>query len=277
MSQPYTAAPTRLLSGVSTQARKTLFGAFKIPCPFEANYYFNDFNTYAAGDWTVTTVNSGTSALQAANGGSLLLTTGATGTNFQGNTLVPASFSITPGYKAWFAINVTLADTTLPSFVIGMTKGGPSAPTDGIYFTKAASSQSVSAVIRASSTSSTITGIATLPTAAAITPAVPTFSLGWFYDGQPTPTVQFFCSTPLATYTSGVLTSPTAFSSPNPIGGVCVSAASNATGYTAPNVLTNIPVAATVLAPQFYIVTSTSVAQTMAVDYVLAAAELQRF
>jgi hypothetical protein len=265
------------MGGVATQPRRSLFGNLPHPNPFACNYYENDFNTYAAADWTVSTVNSGTSALAAVNGGALLLTTGATSTNFQGNTLLPASFSITPGYRAWFGICITMADTTLPSFVVGLTKGGPSAPTDGVYFTKAASSQSISAVIRASSVSSTIAGIATLPTAASITPAVPSFSMGWFYNGQPSATLEFFCSTAYATYTAGVLTAPAAFTAPPQTGGVMVSAASAASGYTAPNVLTNLPAPTTVLAPQFYFVTSTSVAQLVYIDYVMAAAELQRF
>jgi hypothetical protein len=276
-SQPYSSAPARFLSGVSTQPRKSFLGAFPMPNPLVANVYVNDFNTYAAADWTVTAVGGGTSALQAVNGGSLLLTTGATSTNNQGNTLLPGSFSITPGYRAWFAINVTMADTTLPNFVLGLTKGGPGTPTDGVYFTKATASQSVSAVIRASSTSSTITGVATLPTAAAITPAVPTFSLGFFYDGSASGTIYFYSSTPLATYVAGALTAPAAFSSPNDLGGAIVAAAGAGSSFSAPNVLTNLPAATTVLAPTFWIQTNTSVAQTMAVDYVMAAAELIRF
>lgn len=266
MGQPWVAPPSRFLSGVTDQARKTLFGGWSHgPVPMGANVYFNDFDTYAAGDWTVTTTNSGTSALTGVNGGALLLTTGTTGTNFQGNTLVPASFSITPGYRAWFAASFTVSDiasANSPSFIIGLSKGGPSAPTDGVYFTKASgAAATVSAVIRAASTSSTITGIATLADATQVT-------LGWFYNGMPTPTVSF--------YSSSVLTAAAAFSSPNPIGGLEVAAASNGDGYTAPNVLTNIPVAATVMAPQIYMVAPGTTAPTITLDWILAAAELAR-
>jgi len=265
MSQPWIAPPARFLSGVSTQQRKSLLGGFPLPNPATANIYFNDFNTYVAGDWTVTTVNSGTTALQALNGGSLLFTPGGTSTNYQGITLNPASFSITPGYRAWFAANITVSDvavTKAPSFVLGLTKGGPSAPTDGVYFTYAGgTATTVSAVIRASSTSSTITGIAT-PVAAT------SFTLGWFYDGAPTPTLYFYTSAGL---------SNTAFSNPPITGGVMVAAASSDSSYTAPNVLTNLPAAATVMAPQLYMVQpTTTTAPTIALDWMLCAAELAR-
>jgi hypothetical protein len=271
----WSSPPSRFLSGLSTEPRKSALGNFPFPNPFQANVYANDFNTYAAADWTVTSTGGGTSALAAVNGGALLLTTGATSSNDQGNRLNPASFAITAGYQAWFLANVTMVDTTLPNFVIGMTAGTPGAVTAGIYFTKATANQTVSAVVRNASTSSTITNIATLPTAAAITPAVPSFSLGWYYDGLPTPTLYFFASPATATYTAGVLTAPAAFSGMASPGGVCVAAASNASGYSAPNVLTNIPTVN--IAPEFYVVTNSSAAKTMQVDYVLAASELNRF
>jgi hypothetical protein len=273
----WSSPPSRFLSGLSTEPRKSALGNFPFPNPFQANVYANDFNTYAAGDWTVTTTNSGTSALAAANGGALLLTTGATSSNYQGNRLLPASFAITPGYQAWFLANVTMVDTTLPNFLIGMTAGTVGSWTDGIYFTKATANQTISAVIRGSSASSTITSIATLPTAAAITPAVPSFSLGWYYDGLPIPTLYFFASPAIATYTAGALTAPVAFSGPSSPGGVMVAAASSDPSYTAPNVLTNLPAATMLLAPDLYVVTNSSAAKTMQVDYVMAAAELNRF
>ena len=66
--------------------------------------YWNDFNTYNAGDWTVAPA-TGTSALTAGLGGQLTLTTGAVSGNGQGNALNPVSFAFTPGYQTWFSIN----------------------------------------------------------------------------------------------------------------------------------------------------------------------------
>lgn len=262
MGQQWLTPPTRFTSGLTDQARKTLFGGWSHgPVPMGANVYFSDFDTYTAGDWSETKTNSGTIALQAVNGGSLLVTTGATATNDAGAILNPASFSITPGYRAWFGISFTVSDiasANSPSFILGLTKGGPAAPTDGIYFTKASGANAtVSAVIRASSTSSTITGIATLADATK-------YTLGWFYNGAADPTVSF--------YSSSSLTAATAFSSLNPIGGVEVTAAYAGATTT----LANIPVAATVLQPEFYIVAPGTTTPTLAVDWILAAAELAR-
>jgi hypothetical protein len=266
MSQQWMNPPTRYPSGLTNQIRKSLFGGWPGgPVPMTANVYFNDFNTYTAADWSETKTNSGTIALQAVNGGSLLVTTGATATNDAGSTLATASFAITPGYRAWFGISFTVSDiasANSPSFILGLTKGGPSAPTDGVYFTKASgANKTVSAVIRASSTSSTITGIATLADATQ-------YTLGWFYNGAATGTLSF--------YSSSALTAAAAFSSPNPISGAEVTAASGDSSYAAPNVLTNLPAPTTVMAPEFYIVAPGTTAPTLAVDWIFAAAELAR-
>jgi hypothetical protein len=265
MSQPYWSPPARFLSGVSTQPRKSLLGDFSLPNPLCANVYVNDFNSYVAGDWTVTTVNSGTTALLSANGGWLRFTGGGTATNFQGITLNPASFAISPGFAAWFACRFTVSDiasAASPSFIIGMVKGTVAAPTDGIYFTKASgANQKVSAVIRTASTSTTITNVATLADATAVT-------LGWYYDGFATPTVYF--------YSSSVADTTTAFSFPPMIGGQIVSSASS--DPAAAVSLANIPTITTIMAPQVYMVQPTTVASpTIDVDYILAAAELNRY
>lgn len=248
------AVPVRYPNGVSTGVPHSLFSMFPVPQPVQCNYYFNDFNSYVAGDWTVTTVNSGTSALQALSGGSLLLTTGATDTNYQGNTLVPAQFAIVPSLQAWFLINVTMANVLTESFVIGMTSGGPSAPTDGVYFTKAAGSAAVSGVVRASSTSTTQTALFTIAAATAT-------SFGWYYDGRAdTPSIHWFSSAGM---------SATAYGPMPQFGGQMVKRQTT---------LTNIPVEATVLAPQFYLTTTSgSAAKTLAVDYLLCANEMARF
>jgi len=246
--------PTRFPKGVSTADHKTFFGMYPKPQDVQCNYYFNDFNTYAAADWTVTTVNSGTSALEVMNGGALLITTGATDTNYQGNTLVPASFAIDSGYQAWFLTRIKVSSTTASSWVVGLTNGGPSAPTDGIYFTKATNTTAISLVVRASSTSTTKTTVTSMTAATWLT-------LGWYYNGSSNePAIDVFSSYGM---TSAAYTPMPKF------GGQQVYRQTT---------LTNIPVVATVCAPQFYLVTTSgSAARTMEVDYVLCAVEMSRF
>lgn len=247
--------PTRFPKGLSTSGPNTLLGNLPFPNPFYNGSYFDDFFTYAAGDWATVTTNSGTIALQALNGGSLLLTTGATATNDCSAMLTPASFSITPGFPAWFVTNVTITDVTTtasPSMIIGMTKGGPNAPTDGIYFTKAGGiTTSLSAVIRASSTSTTITGAATI---AANTP----LTIGWYYDGGAPANLYFF--------SSSAQSAASAFGQPNAFGGLVIKSASN-DGYNS-NPLTNLPASTAVLQPEMQLITPTSVVETAAFDFI---------
>lgn len=243
--------PTRYPGGVSTAQQFDFLSMFPIPQEIKCNYYFNDFNTYAAADWTVTTVNSSTSALIAGNGGILRLLTGATDTNYHGITKNPAAFVITPGCQAWFAASFAISSATTTSFVIGLTNGGPSAPTDGVYFTKADASTDVYGVIRASSTSTT-TAVLTTQTAAAMT-------LGWYYNGSVVnPAITWWSSSGL-----------TASCERPKFGGAMV-------GKT--TTMTNLPATSTNLAPQVYLITTSgSATKNIALDWLLTATEIARF
>lgn len=245
--------PPRFTSGVATAPVNSLFGNFPKPQPFAANYYINDFNTYAAGDWTVRSNNGGTSALASFSGGQLVLTTGAVDTNFQGMALNPTSFAFKAGYQTWFSINFLCADNTKPSWIVGLTAGGSGAPSSGVYFTKASTSTDIVCVQKGTGT----TNVATL-TAGAVDAT--SLSLGIYYDGKPTPTLYYFAS-------SG-LTTPVAFQSPFPVyGGVIRASTQTMTNLTA-----------NVLQPSFDLIANGgSGAVTMKVDYVMAANEILRF
>ena len=244
--------PTRLTQGLTFANQRDLLHMLPQPGDARVCYYFNDFNTYAAGDWTVTTVNSGTSALSNTLGGGLILTTGATDTNYQGNTLASTSFAISnAAAQMWFGINIALSNASTCSFVIGMTAGGPSAPTDGIYFTKAGGSTAISGVVRGSSTSTTYASLTTAQTGA--------MTLGFYYNGATSPNIQWFSSYGMSTAS---LNNPR-------IGGQLVKKTTD---------MTNLPATTTLLAPQFYLVTSSgSAAKTLTVDWMLAACDVARY
>ena len=63
---------TRMPNGATNAAPWQTMAAAGLLDPTWAHLYSNDFDTYAAGDWTATVVGSGTQALQAADGGSLV-------------------------------------------------------------------------------------------------------------------------------------------------------------------------------------------------------------
>lgn len=260
--------PGRFSSGLSTaRKQQDLYGMLPVPMPFGANFYANDFNTYAAGDWTVAPA-TGTSALTAGLGGNLTLTTGGVSGNGQGNALNPVGFAITPGYQCWFEILFTCADNSNPNWIVGLTAGGANNPTSGIYFTKATASRNITFTINKAS-STTVVNPSALVGAALDATAL---SLGFYYDGRPNPTLYIYSSAGLVSNTSTSPT-PTAFGAPPVYGGAMVGSMSS--DPSSLGALTNLP--AVNIQPSFFIQTNAAAAKTMVVDRVYAACEINRF
>jgi hypothetical protein len=106
MTQPL-ATPSRFPNGHNTSINdpNVLWHTYPWTLPVDIYEYKNDFSTYNASDWTVTSNNSGTTALTTGNGGLLLQTTGSTSTNYQSNQLATTSFYLTTADRHWFWIN----------------------------------------------------------------------------------------------------------------------------------------------------------------------------
>lgn len=174
------AAPTRFPVGVTNSAPGTNTGMFGLPDPASWHTYFDDFDTYTAGDWTVTETGNATQALTDGDGGLLIITNAAADDDASFSQKVGESFLMEAGKPAVFKARFKVSDATQSDFVIGLqvTDTTPLDATDGIYFIKADGSTSVSAVCRKNAT----TGSTSL-TAATI--ASDTFvTLGWYYDGK---------------------------------------------------------------------------------------------
>lgn len=178
-------APTRYPSGVSTARPGANTGNYGLPDPSGWHTYFNDFDTYVAADWTVTETGDGTQALTDADGGVLLLTDAAADDNSIFMQKVGESFLMEAGKPAVFKARFKVSDATQSDLVIGLqiTDTSPLDATDGIYFTKADGSASLSAVCRKNAT----TGSTSLTAA---TLADDTYVVvGWYYDGKSSVTV----------------------------------------------------------------------------------------
>lgn len=178
--------PTRFPNGVSTAKVNTNLGNFPLPDPTEVCQAFYDFNQYVAGDWTVTnTTSHATIGLVAASatvpaGGTLGLVGGASSANndvaaVQAN---PANFYFSSGQQVWFYGHLQLDVAANNQVIFGIASSvATAAPTDGIYFSKAAGSANVDLVVRKSSTSTTAATVATLADATNV-------ELGFYYDGK---------------------------------------------------------------------------------------------
>ena len=173
---------TRFQFGVTNVGQDTLFADMVQPDPTLFHQYFNDFDTYAAGDWVVTETDSGaTQALTAGDGGLLLVTNTAADDDLVALQKTPAAWTFEAGKKMFFRARFKVSDATQSDLVIGLqvVDTTPLDVTDGVYFLKADGSTAVSVICRknASTGSTSASSITTL--------ANDTFvELGWYYDGD---------------------------------------------------------------------------------------------
>ena len=141
--------------------------------------FMDDFDKYAAGDWTITKTGAGGSvALGNVDGGVLVLTTDTADNDNVFMNKVGESFLFETGKKLYFEARLKASDATQSDFVIGLqiTDTTPLAVTDGTYFIKADDAATVDFVVVKNSTATTASAIATF--------ANDTFkTLGFYYDG----------------------------------------------------------------------------------------------
>jgi hypothetical protein len=173
---------TRLPNGVTNVADNALFADMVQPDPTKFHQFFDDFDNYTAGNWTVTETDAGaTQALTAGDGGLLLVTNSAADDDLVALQKNPAAFTFTAGKKTFFRCRFKVSDATQSDVVFGLqvVDTTPLDVTDGIYFLKADGSTAISVVCRknASTGSTSAASIATL--------ANDTFiELGFYYDGE---------------------------------------------------------------------------------------------
>lgn len=180
------AAPSRFPNGVTTVAVNTNLGMFPMPDPSEVVVCFNDFNQYVAGDWTVTnTTSHDTIGLVAASstipaGGVLGIVAGGSTTTSDIGAIQtnPLNFYFSSTQPVWFYAHLNTLNASNEQILLGITSSNATlAPSDGIYFNKAAGGATVDFVVRKSSTSTTQSAIATLTAATNV-------ELGFYYNGK---------------------------------------------------------------------------------------------
>lgn len=228
-------APTRFPSGVSTNnAPKSALWGYIAPDPTKVHQYFEDFDYYVAGNYTITTTGSGTVALTDINGGAILITNSAADNDAVFLDKKGESFLLASGKRAWFASRFKVSDATQSDFVMGLqiTDTTPLAVSDGIWFQKDDGDAQLDVYCGKSAGAGTTsaTNIATVVSDTFL-------DVAWYYDGKST----------LTYYVNGVA-----------IGNLDASS-------------TYLP--DTELTVSFGIQNGEAVAKTMTVDYILAAME----
>ena len=172
---------THFTSGVTNVSSDGTLGKLKAPAPHKYHQYFNDFDTYLASDWTITTTEDGTGsateALTDGDGGILLVTNAAGDNDHDFFQLVKEGFKYESGKQIGFHIRFKTNDATQSDIVAGLqlTDTTPLDVTDGIFFLKSDGAATISFIVEKDSTQSTLT----LPNSL----ADDTFmTLGFIYD-----------------------------------------------------------------------------------------------
>ena len=172
---------THFTSGVTNVGTDSTLGKLKAPAPHKYHQYFNDFDTYLASDWTITTTEDGTGsaseALADGDGGVLLVTNAAGDNDHDFFQLVKEGFKFESGKQIGFHVRFKTNDATQTDIVAGLqlTDTSPLDVTDGIFFLKSDGAATISFIVEKDSTQSTLT----LPNSL----AHDTFmTLGFIYD-----------------------------------------------------------------------------------------------
>ena len=154
---------THFTSGVTNVSSDGTLGKLKAPAPHKYHSYFNDFDTYLASDWTITTTEDGTGsateALTDGDGGILLVTNAAGDNDHDFFQLVKEGFKYESGKQLAFHVRFKTNDATQSDIVAGLqlTDTTPLDVTDGIFFLKSDGAATISFIVEKDSTQSTLT------------------------------------------------------------------------------------------------------------------------
>jgi hypothetical protein len=160
--------PSHFFSGVNNrQPGNPLYLMGQLD-PTRFHTYFEDFDRFAAADWTITTTEAGagsaTEALGNVDGGVLIVTNDAADDDNDFFQKVGESFKFEAGKDLWFKARFKVSDATQSDFVMGLqiTDTTPLAVTDGVYFRKDDGDANLDFVVIKDSTATTATAATTV-------------------------------------------------------------------------------------------------------------------
>lgn len=174
--------PVRYTNGVTNVENTKALGQYLALDPTKVHEYFSDFDVYAAGDWTVTETDAGsTEALTDGDGGQLLLTVTAADNDCISMQHVGEAFLMALGKKAWFKARFKVSDATQSDVLFGLVirDTSPLINTDGVFIRKDDGDTNIDFIVNKNSTESSVEGVGTLVSDTFI-------SVGWYWDGVDT-------------------------------------------------------------------------------------------
>ena len=172
---------THFTSGVTNVGAGSTLGRAKMPVPAKYHTYHNDFDTYLASDWTITTTEVGSGnaseALGDGDGGLLVITNDDADNDNDFLQLTKEGFKYEAGKQLAFNARFKTSDADASDVVMGLqiTDTSPLDVSDGIFFLLTDGSTTLTFIVEKDGTQSTLD----LPTAM----ADDTFmTVGFMYD-----------------------------------------------------------------------------------------------
>lgn len=172
---------TRFENGVS-DVLTGMWSKFGQLSPTAWHKYFEDFDYFVAGDWTITTTEAGngsaTEALTDEAGGVLLVTNDDADNDADFFQKKGESFKFAAGKKTFFEARIKTNDATETDIILGLiiTDTTPLDASDGVFFLKADGAATVAFKSVMNSVATTQASVATLTDATFV-------RLGFYYDG----------------------------------------------------------------------------------------------
>ena len=153
---------THFTSGVTNVTADSTFGKVKAPDPTKYHMYHNDFDTYLASDWTITTTEGGSGnaseALGDGDGGLLVITNDDADDDNDFLQLVKEGFKYEAGKQLAFKARFKTSDADASDVVMGLqlTDTTPLDVTDGIFFLLTDGSTTLQFIVEKDGTQSTL-------------------------------------------------------------------------------------------------------------------------
>lgn len=161
--------PTHFTNGVSNTSPGDELYYFGMLDPTQWNTYFNDFHTFATGDWVITTVEAGggsaSEALTDGNGGLLLITNDAADDDSDFFQLVKESFTWSSTKRMFFKARFKVSDATQSDVLMGLqvTDTTPLDAADGLFFLKSDGAATVDfKAVKTAAGTTTLSSVATM-------------------------------------------------------------------------------------------------------------------
>lgn len=133
---------SRFTGGLTTSTKTSTTGQMGVIDPSSYHVWFDDFDKFTAGDWTITTTEAGagsaTEAVGDADGGVLVITNDNADNDADFLQWSSETFKFEAGKKLFFKSRFKVSDATQSDFVMGLqiTDTTPLDVTDGVFFQK---------------------------------------------------------------------------------------------------------------------------------------------